>query len=506
MRQHVLILYVLILCIPVLAAGPAQARDRALVIGINQYPGISDGARAAARELRGAVPDAHAFTDLLVDIFRFERSDIRLLTDAQATQEAILSGIREWLIAGSGPGDRAVFYFAGHGATALVNEADGKQRLTSTLVPADAAGDVGRSISRMIEGRTIGRLLEQLKDRRVMVVADACQSGSVTRELGGVTTDPPLVARTLSARLPVGLAEADYTPALQAEAKSATPFIEQNGIDAVGENLAVWAATTLFQVTYDLRDGSGGVFTQSFIKGLRDRAAAKPGTPGITAGALLNYVRTQSESFCAKYSGTCRGLTPNLKASAAYRTAQLAPDPGAAAPQNTAAQATADATNLLEHRNDFDLDAEILPGVRARLGDVVRFRIRAAEAGTLVVLDSGPDGKLRQIFPNAQSMANNVRGQVRAGAPITIPDQSYGFVFRATDAGPGTLMVLVAEQALDLSHVIGAHLDMKPVPDPRGLVVEYTEPLQAAHVTPDLNVPNGRYRWAFRTVPYEIVR
>ena len=72
------------------------------------------------------------------------------------------------------------------------------------------------------------------------------------------------MARTLSPRLPVGLAEVDYTPALRAEAKSATPLIEHGGSEVVSENLAVWAAATLSQVTYDLQDGSGGVFTQNF--------------------------------------------------------------------------------------------------------------------------------------------------------------------------------------------------------------------------------------------------
>jgi hypothetical protein len=121
-----------------------------------------------------------------------------------------------------------------------------------------------------------------------------------------------------------------------------------------------------------------------------------------------------------------------------------------------------------------------------------------------MVLDTGPDGKLRQIFPNRISEQKSKRGQVNGNTPITIPDASYGFAFTATVPGPGTLLVLVAEQALDLSGVVDKNLNFDSVTDSRGLVVELANRLEAPMISPDLTIPNRGYRWAFAAVPYVI--
>lgn len=500
MRQHAFLGALILLILCAVSAG-AQARDRALVVGVNQYPGVRMNGRPV--DLHGAVQDARTFADLLVDVFHFERADISLLLDEHATRTAILAGLEDWLIAGSRPGDRVVFYFAGHGATASVTDPDGRRRLTSTLVPSDARGETTReSVANMIEGRTIGSYLERLKDRHVTVVADSCQSGSVTRDLGGQFDGGPLV-RTITPRTPIGLAPDEYTRSLKSEVKAETRFIKVGPRASGGGSLAVWSATTLEQLAYERSDRPGGVFTQSFVEGLR--AAKASGSRGLTAGALYNYVREQSELFCK--TKRCPGLTPQLEANGpGYRTALLVPDTAAPAPPNTAAQAVADAISVLAHRNDFALKVELLPGTRLRFGDQIQFRITSGEAGSVVILDSNPDGKLYQLYPGSHCRNDLSLRTVRARAPFTMPDASFGCRFTARDVGPGTLMVLVAEQALDLSGVIGAHLEPKPADDPRGLVVEYAETVQAVTVTPDLTVPNGRYRWSFVTLPYTVGR
>jgi hypothetical protein len=501
-RQYALFLSIILLAASCFS-GNAHCRDRALVVGVNSYPALLKDGRRGQWDLGGAVFDARTFVDLLTDVFKFDPADIKQLTDHEATRAAILAGIEQWLIGGSAPGDRVVFYFAGHGATAYVDEGNGRRRLTSTLVPVDAAGDTdgGDNIRNLIDGPTIGSYLQRLKDRRVMVVADSCYSGSVTRDLDHRANGSGPRSRTITPRMPVGLDEATYTSALRSEVKAVTRLIDTVPAATPQGDLAVWSATTLGQVTYDLPDRPGGIFTQSFAEGLRSPNGA--GSAALTAGALHNYVLQRAETFC-RTNRPCGSLTPQLQAPAGYLTSPVAPERQAAPPPDSASQATADATSVLAHRNDFALDVEILPSAQQRRGDRVRFRIKSAEAGTLVVLDSGPDGKLRQIFPNEYSQKGGVRGAVRAAAALTIPDPSYGFVFEATDVGPGSLLVLVAEQALDLSHVVGAHLDMKPISKPRDLVVELADAVHAPHVTADLTVPNGPYRWAFKVVPYVV--
>ncbi|HEY6257109.1 MAG TPA: caspase family protein [Xanthobacteraceae bacterium] len=505
--------FALILASCILSAGPSQARDRALVVGVNKYPNLIFEHAHGGKDLRGAVADAETFVDLLVNIFHFDRSDIKLLTDAQATNRNILDGLQTWLIDGSQPGDRVVLYFSGHGATAAVRDADGKTRLTSTIVPGDAAGDLDQDnpvITGMIQGKTIGEYLARMPGRRIMVMADSCHSGSVTRDIGRAADDR--LVRTITPRRPVGMTEAEFTPAVQTSLKTSNRLIEIPPRGATADSLVVWQAATIDQVAFDDPDRLGGVFTQNFADGLRDRKAALHPGGEVTAGRLINYVRDQSQAFCTGHSKVCQaGLTPDLKSEPAYRDFVLNPYPPPGTPPlpPSGQQVSADAENLLTHKNDFQVRAEILPGTQIKLSrpgrpSQVQFRITSAEAGTLVVLDTGPDGKLHQIFPNRRSQQNNKSGRVNAGAPITIPDASYGVAFTATDPGPGTLLVLVAEQALDLSGVIDRNLDFKAVTDPRGLVVELADRVQAPMISPDLTIPNRGYRWAFVAVPYVV--
>ncbi len=482
----------LILLALLCAATGARARDRALVIGINEYPLVNGG----GSNLGGAVADARSFARALEESFRFDPGDIRMLLDAQATRAAILSGFESWLIAGSRPGDRVVFYFAGHGATQMVKEGNG-ERPTSTLVAADASFD-GPALRNTIEGRQIGQYLRRLDGRRVTVFADSCHSGSVTR---GLDRGPSGV-RTLTPRVPAGLSQAAMTRDLQSEIKtSAGLLFFVFGMVPRSGALAVWSAAAIDQVTFDLSDRSGGIFTQSFLRGLHELGMDRD-SYAATPGALLNNVRDKAADFCRQKEG-CVGLTPTLLPDAAIRDLTLAPDPPPPKP-DTPHQAAEDAQGLLAHRNDFPLDVAILPGARVRLHDQIRFRVTAGEAGTLVILDAGPDGTLRQIYPNGYGQGRHATGAVRAGAPTTIPDASYGFAFEAADAGTGQLLVLVADRSLDLSGIVGRRLDGKAIADPRGIVVELAEELQKPVVTPDLDKPNGAHRWAFKAVPYRI--
>ena len=89
---------------------------RALLIGINDYKRIKD--------LRGCVSDVTNVRDVLKTYYGFDNKEIRVLTDARATRENVLSRM-EWLIEGLGQGDTAFFHFSGHGSQ--VRDRDGDE-------------------------------------------------------------------------------------------------------------------------------------------------------------------------------------------------------------------------------------------------------------------------------------------------------------------------------------------------------------------------------------------
>src|SRR5690349_8629546 len=78
---------------------------RALLVGINSYPG---------QRLTGCVNDVTAMAEFLVARCGFAKSDIRILVDNRADKAAIIERLG-WLLGGLQKGGRILFHYSGHG-------------------------------------------------------------------------------------------------------------------------------------------------------------------------------------------------------------------------------------------------------------------------------------------------------------------------------------------------------------------------------------------------------
>jgi Caspase domain len=152
------------------------SRKLALLVGINEYQNDP---------LRGCVNDVQLQKELLTHRFGFNPNDIRILTDAQATRQNILTTFEEHLINQAKPGDVVVFHFSGHGSRVVDPDKDTPDGLNSTLVPIDSGlpqeypskGGVVQDIM----GHTLFLLMYALKTDNVTVVLDSCHSGGAKR-------------------------------------------------------------------------------------------------------------------------------------------------------------------------------------------------------------------------------------------------------------------------------------------------------------------------------------
>jgi len=142
---------------------------KALLVGINKYQGSP---------LRGCVNDVLVVFQILTEKFKFKHSDIKVLTDYEATRANIIDGIK-WLTTGVGDGDSILFHYSGHGSQINVSdwtssdEADG---LDEIIIQVDM------DWNKPIRDNELGMYFKRVpKSCNTTVVLDSCHSGTCLR-------------------------------------------------------------------------------------------------------------------------------------------------------------------------------------------------------------------------------------------------------------------------------------------------------------------------------------
>jgi hypothetical protein len=146
-------------------AGP-KGRLLALLVGINRYDD------AKIQSLRVAKSDAERLSQTMKTSLggAYAETDAQLLTDSDATPEAILRAL-EMKVEAARPEDTLLFFFAGHGVDAKSN---GFRLVTSGSRLDDLGGT-------SLASADLGALVARSK-ARVILLLDACQSGMAGSE------------------------------------------------------------------------------------------------------------------------------------------------------------------------------------------------------------------------------------------------------------------------------------------------------------------------------------
>ncbi len=145
---------------------PSYSHSHALVIGINDY--------VAASPLAFAVADAKAVSQILQARFEFPTANVTLLLDEHATKAAILKAFFAYSLGSTGPDDRLIVFFAGHGQTV-----EGRRGDVGYLVPHDGDPD---DLGSLIRWRELTEGADMFDAKHVLFLMDACYGGlAVTR-------------------------------------------------------------------------------------------------------------------------------------------------------------------------------------------------------------------------------------------------------------------------------------------------------------------------------------
>ena len=162
---------------------------RALIIGIDKYPNLSEQA-----QLAGCVSDARQVARLLEERFGFPASQMTMLLDEQATRDGILAAM-DALAKQVKENDAVVIHYSGHGSQrpALTQDISRASLMEETLVAHDSGHDdphPNQDISSLELRDWIAGMTKVTPN--VTLILDCCHSGT----MGATRTDgerPPKV-------------------------------------------------------------------------------------------------------------------------------------------------------------------------------------------------------------------------------------------------------------------------------------------------------------------------
>jgi hypothetical protein len=145
-------------------------RKKALLVGINKY--------MSENNLSGCVNDVETMYDLLINQFKFDPANIRVLVDERATKKGILERL-EWLLDKYKIGDELVFHYSGHGSQIRDRDSDElDDQLDEILCPHDLNWDDP------LTDDYLGSLFKQIPEGVYLtMLCDSCHSGTIAKNI-----------------------------------------------------------------------------------------------------------------------------------------------------------------------------------------------------------------------------------------------------------------------------------------------------------------------------------
>lgn len=408
-----------VLCLAASAA--SIAAPRALLVGIGDYA-LKDA------DLPGIDLDIQNMRELTA-LMGFKPEEVRVLMDREATLARVSAELRTWLRDGVGAEDPVLLYFSGHGTRIPDldgDEPDGADEVLlmhdAAWIPASRGG--AASMRNVLVDDELGRILAAIPSRRVLVLIDACNSGTATRNVAFATRSLGVADGVRKFVTYEGMPE------------GGGGLLERNatGAGATPNYVAISAAE---DTQYAIATSQGGVFTLGVHKAIREAVAAGR---QLTAAGLRDeaaaYIKSKLEPRLVHNPVTSG--SPTLAGAAL---------PLPAAPSHQGGGPTWTALVDIARRG------KSLPLTAGKdsyaIGEEIELLIDVPADGYLNLITVDAADQTTVLFPNRYQADN----KVKAGK-LVIPDAAMPFTLPAVEpAGPTLVVALLSSgkvNALDL--------------------------------------------------------
>ena len=382
-----------------------------------------------------------------------------LLTDHKATRNAILAELDK-LLDTAKQGDQVVFYYSGHGSQIPDDGIEEKDGMDETLVSADAKFIDGEW-QNMIRDDELNIKLKALEDKDidVLVISDACHSGSITKS-AEKSTERVLLADVLQ--------QESYEERRK----------EKTWLDSSPYRTS-WSAVASGQLALENSTLNGSVYTTLLIEGITDKRADYNHNGTVTNGELHRYLLDTSNKYC-RLSQCEKGLTPTLEIHPDYISQSFIPsfNKKHGNTKQGSEFTLPDMTTLLEEtlaqKLSNDISIKITQKRAIKLGDEVFIGVTSKQSGYLILLDVNSKGELIQIFPNEKVKDNKIEG----GKTRYIPENALDlYAIVANEVGKSNMYAIVTYDAIKLSDILNKNKDLLPVEKPRQYAGELAQRL-----------------------------
>ncbi|WP_375776683.1 DUF4384 domain-containing protein [Bradyrhizobium sp. ma5] len=151
---------------------------------------------------------------------------------------------------------------------------------------------------------------------------------------------------------------------------------------------------------------------------------------------------------------------------------------------------------------------EILPGPTVNIGGKVSFGVTAKRSGYLMLVDVDAEGRMSQIFPTAELLAQSVERDmnlVRPGVQFIVPTraaQQLGFEYVvAPPAGSAVIVAILSERRVELLDLPDVQRKLQGPADTLSYLSDWTSQLRVPDSGSGKLVTNN---WSFDIKSYSI--
>jgi hypothetical protein len=391
-----------------LNAAASGAAPRALLIGVADVP-------------HNALPGIDLDLDNMkkvAGILGFHAGDIKVLYNQQATYANVKQALGTWVKDGVQPQDHVLIYFSGHGTLVPDPEPGNVGGTDDALVLHDVerATVGGRAtLKNVLLGHEFGSALAAIPSHSILVLVDACHSGTATRNLSLGTE-----------RLGVGSGVQKFF------SYPGMPTGHTRGLKMHTGNENYAALSAARDDEFAVGTEQGGLFTLGVVGAIED--ASRNGKH-----PTVDDLRTAATAFIAKNTDEQSRHHPMTDGNEQLIRGQLALIPLRDGQGPTWAALVA----LAAKAEPLALSGT---GHEVRLGQEMTIEVAVPRPGYLNVVTVDSQDRATVLYPNKFNTAN----QVKAGA-FKFPTPEMNFIVRASEpVGPSLVVAFLSDKPVNL--------------------------------------------------------